>query len=48
MRRLTAPGGVAVVAASRTGRVEAEGFAGIEVPVAVLDRPVWLLIMAPS
>jgi 16S rRNA (guanine527-N7)-methyltransferase len=48
MRRLTAPGGVAVVAASRTGRVEAEGFAGIEVPAAVLDRPVWLLIMAPS
>lgn len=48
LRRLTAPGGVAVVAASRTGPARAEGFAGLEVPAVVLDRPVWLLIMAPS
>lgn len=48
LRRLTASDGVAVVAASRVTPVSVAGFRTLEVPAGVLDRPVWLLIMAPS
>jgi len=44
-RRLLAPAGRAIVGGSWSSRPEVEGWETVEIPAAVLDQPVWLLIM---
>lgn len=45
VRRLLAPGGIAVVGGSWHHRPEYEGWSVAEIPRHVLDRPIWLLMM---
>lgn len=46
LRRLTAPGGVAIVGGSHGSRPEVAGFDTIEIPAEILDHSAWLLKMA--
>jgi hypothetical protein len=44
-KRLLNPGGSAVVGGSWARRPQVDGFEPLEVPAAILDQKVWLLIM---
>jgi 16S rRNA (guanine527-N7)-methyltransferase len=46
LRRLTTPGGVAVVGGSHRERPEVPGYETVEIPAEVLDHSAWLLMMA--
>ncbi len=46
LKRLTRPGGVAVVGGSHRVRPEVPGYETIEIPAEVLDHSAWLLMMA--
>ena len=46
LQRLLLPGGIAVVGGSHVTKSVEEGYETLTVPAEVLDRPVWILIMA--
>lgn len=47
LRRVTAPGGVAVVGGSRRRPPSIPGYRTMTIPSTVLDQAAWLLMMAP-